>query len=89
MFSGSHLTEHEFLFELLQELCTSLNIDEKRVNFTNIGYVDLSALSFLGDQVGSCDQVDAVTKGALLADLGQQFHGRLGHLNVLFLAPDI
>ena len=33
--------------------------------------------------------MDAVTKGTLLADLGQKFHGLLSHFNVLFLTPNV
>jgi len=42
LFVNDCVTEHEFLLELLQELCTSLHVNEQRVNFSNICDINLS-----------------------------------------------
>ena len=64
-----NVAEHELLLVLLKELHRSLHIDEETVHFADVLNVDFGGLALLGNQVGRCDQVDAVTEGALLRDL--------------------
>ena len=82
------LAEHELLFVFPEELRASLNIDEESVNFTDVSDVYLSSFALLGDQVASRNQMNCITKRALLANLGEQLHSVVGDLNVLLLAAD-
>ena len=56
---------------------------EQGVNLTDISNVDFSRLSLLSNEVGGGDQMDAVTEGALLANLGQQLHAAFGHFDTI------
>ena len=45
------VTEHELLLELFEELCAPLYVHEQRVNFADVGYIDLGTLPFLRYEV--------------------------------------
>ena len=51
--------------------------------------VDLGGFALLRNEVGRCDQVDRVSEGGILADLGKKLHSILSHFYVLFLTTNV
>ena len=79
------LAEHELLLELLQELRTSLDINEEGVDFTDVWHVDLGALSLLRDSAsfplfGRDDEVLFDDAGDFELDIHNSLQERINDL---------
>lgn len=71
VFIGLIFTEQEFLFVFPKELGATFDVHEERVNFADVGYVDLGGFALLTNQVARRNQMDRVTKRTFLTDLGE------------------
>lgn len=71
---------------IAQILSRSLQIHEQGIDSADIGDLHFLGFALLGHQRSGGNQLDCVTQGRGLANLGQEFQGLFGHLHVFLLA---